>query len=470
MAVGQLTPPREELSRAVEAQGQYRARTRRADLLITLAWTSVAVVIALFLAQGATPGFDSLANAVTSIGILCGLVGTDLVLVMVVLVARVPVIDQTFGHDAAVHTHRSIAKPAFYLIVAHATLLILGYGLSSGVNPVAEFITILTTLPDMLLALIAILLFVAVIVSSIVAVRRRVAYEVWHVIHLVSYAAVALAIPHQLTVGDLFTAGSLQQVYWLSIYTIVAVLIAYYRFVLPTIRSVRHRLVVDRVLEVAPGVVTIEMTGRRLNELRASGGQFVIWRFWTGRTWWHAHPLSFSAVPSDDRLRVTVRSLGRGSAALGSIARGTRVSMEGPYGLFTQAARTSPRAVLVGAGIGVTPIRALLEHAALAPGEATVIVRSSGGEPPYLWDEFRELCSRKGATLFLVDGPRPRAVRSWLSDNAVSNGFDLMSYAPELRSADLYVCGPGAWSELVAADARKAGLRPSQLHMERFDW
>lgn len=472
MTIHEVRPPREAVRQPSSApvEVRYRRRMRRADLLQVFSWVSVALVVALFLAQRGATGFASVTDTVTSVGVICGLVGTNLILLMLVLAARVPVIDRTFGHDKAMHLHRRLGKPAFYLILAHGVFLLIGYGISSGVNPIAEIGVMWATLPDMPFAFLGFGLLVVVIVSSLVAVRRRFPYEVWHGIHLISYAAVLVAVPHQLSVGGLFVDGTLQRAYWLALYIAVVGLVVVYRFLLPIVRSVRHGLTVRRVVEVAPGVVSIELTGRRLRELQAAGGQFLVWRFWTGATWWHAHPLSLSAVPSDTSLRITVRALGEGSASLASVPVGTRVSIEGPYGIFTQEARTRPNVVLVAAGIGVTPVRALIEQADFAPGEATVIVRAPGTEPPYLWHELRELCAREGAPLFLVDGTRPAGVASWQSADAVARGFTLASYAPDVANSDLYVCGPAQWADLVIADAHEQGLRAEQLHLERFDW
>ncbi len=471
MPLQQLAPPpRAQWTASLQPAARYRRRMRRADLLLGLSWVSVAVVVALFLSESMATAFATASDVVTTLGILCGLVGTDLILLMMVLAARVPIIDSTFGHDKAMLVHRRLGKPAFYLLLAHGILLLIGYGMTSGVNPVAEFGVMWATLPDMPLAFLAFALLLVVIVSSFVAVRRRFPYEVWHAIHLLTYAAVLVAIPHQLSVGGLFLNGTLQRSYWLSLYVVVAALLVIYRFLLPIVRSLRHSLTVRRVVQVADGVVSIELAGRHLRELGASGGQFMVWRFWTGKTWWHAHPLSLSAVPSESTLRITVRALGAGSAALASLPAGTRVSIEGPYGIFTQDARTLPHAVMVAAGIGVTPIRALVEQADLVPDEAIVIVRAASDQPPYLWQELREVCASKGVAVFLVEGSRSRVVDSWQSADAVQRGYTLASYAPNVAQSDLYVCGPAHWTDLVIRDARARGVKQGQIHVERFDW
>jgi predicted ferric reductase len=301
-------------------------------------------------------------------------------------------------------------------------------------------------------------------------VRRRFRYEAWHAVHLLAYAAVLAAVPHQLSVGALFAEGRLQRYYWLALYVGVAGSILLFRFVVPVARSLRHRLVVTGIRRVAPGVVSVALSGRALHRLDASAGQFFIWRFWTQGLWWQAHPFSLSGAPTADGLRITVRGLGDASAALAAVPPGTRVSFEGPYGLFTDRARTSPKIVLVASGIGVAPIRSLLETAWFQPGDATVILRAPSLGEAYLADEVTELCRLRGAQLRIIAGHRAPGIDSWLPADAAAAGIRLAGLAPQLPDADLYICGPRLWSEAVVRDATSGGVRASQIHYERFDW
>lgn len=161
---------------APDRRKQYRRRARIADMLVTSLWASGAAAAALFLATGGASKFSTIADAVTSTGIIAGLIGTDFILVMIVLAARIPIIDRTVGHDRAIAVHRSLGKPALYLLLGHALLLLTGYGLSSGINPIAE-IGPLLAIPDMPLAFIGLGLLVVVVITSLVAVRRRFSYE-----------------------------------------------------------------------------------------------------------------------------------------------------------------------------------------------------------------------------------------------------------------------------------------------------
>jgi predicted ferric reductase len=448
---------------------RLRRRMRAADLLTAIAVISASAAVALFLAYGGAGQFGTVGDAVTSLGIVAGLVGTDLILIMLVLAARIPVIDRVFGHDRAMATHRTLGKPAIYLILAHAILLTFGYGITEKLDPVAETVSLLQ-IPDMPLAFIGTGLLLVVVVTSLVIVRRRFKYEVWHVVHLLSYVAVLTALPHQLSVGGILANGTFQRVYWIALYIVALGSIVTFRFVEPIVKSLQHGIRVSEVEAVAPGVASIHLSGRNLKALDSSGGQYFVWRFWTGRTWWHAHPISLSATTTKTTARITVRALGDGSTRLGRLPRGTRVSIEGPYGLFTDAARTSPKLAIIAAGIGVTPVRALLEDSRVVPDETTVLLRGSSEREIYLWDEMRTLAERRGARLYLSVGRRRPGSSDWLSATDVSRGVRITSIFPDLAKSDLYVCGPQVWTDLVIAEAKATGLPAHQIHTERFDW
>jgi predicted ferric reductase len=453
----------------LDRRAQYRRRARRSDLLVTLLWASGAIAAALFLSIGGAAQFATASETVTSLGILAGLVGSDFILVMLVLAARIPFVDRTIGHDRAMAVHRQLGKPSLYLLLAHAMLLLAGYGMSQSWN-VVTWVGDMWALPDMPLAFLGLGLMILVVVTSLVAVRKKFSYEGWHLVHLLSYLAVAFAIPHQLSNGGILTGGSVQRAYWICLYVLAFGSILVFRFAEPLVSSIRHDVRVRRVEEIAPGVVSIHLGGRDLDALGSAGGQFFVWRFWTPRTWWHAHPISLSAAPTARTARITIRDLGAGSARISSVPIGTRVWIEGPYGLFSDAGRTAPKLAVLAAGIGITPARALLESSTLAPGEATIALRATDDDQTYLWDEVRDIAQRKGARMYALVGPRGRRNPNWLPQTDRERGVTLRSIFPDLLDSDLYVCGPTAWLDSVEAEARAAGLPAHQLHSERFDW
>jgi ferredoxin-NADP reductase len=288
-------------------------------------------------------------------------------------------------------------------------------------------------------------------------------------VHLLAYVGVLLAVPHQLDDGAVLALGTPERLYWALLYCAAFGSIALFRVVLPLVRTLRHGLRVAWVEQVAPDAISIHMTGRDLDRLRAVGGQYATWRFWTWRTWWHAHPISFSSVPTDTLARITVRTLGAGTKRLRGLRPGTFVSVAGPYGVFTDRARSAPYLAVVAAGIGITGARSLLEDSSLRPGEASVVLRASDERQRYLWQEVVDLVVQRRGTLYTMTGRRPKSTSTWMSAEAVQTGVDLNWLFPRLAQSDLYVCGAPAWSDLVIADARRLGVPRERIHVERFE-
>ena len=125
--------------------------------------------------------------------------------------------------------------------------------MAEGLDPVSESVALWVQVPDMWLAFVSMALFIAVVVTSLVAVRRRFPYEFWYVVHLLTYAAVLTSIPHQFSVGGLFAEGTWQRWYWLAICIATGAALVYFRVLEPMVATLRHQLTVGRVVAGGPG-------------------------------------------------------------------------------------------------------------------------------------------------------------------------------------------------------------------------
>ena len=91
-------------------------------------WLTSLFVAALWVAGGglqATIGGG--AEALISAGRLTGLVSANLLLYQVLLMARVPLFERAFGHDALTRAHRLTGFWSFWLFLAHVVLTVAGY-------------------------------------------------------------------------------------------------------------------------------------------------------------------------------------------------------------------------------------------------------------------------------------------------------------------------------------------------------
>ena len=442
--------PRRWSVRAVDVLGL----TLGNGLLIALMWVR----------HGGLDQLDSPAGWLTAAGQLTALFGTYLILIELILMSRSPWLDQLFGMDRLAAAHRWIGFAAVWLLVAHGVTTIVGYGLGAGQNAIAEAWILATTYPFVLWAVAGMALFGVVAVSSVRAARRRLSYETWHGIHLYAYLAVALTFAHQLAVGADFTDDPVARLYWIGLYVATAGVLVAFRFGQPIRLSLRHRLRVANVVREGPGVVSIYLAGRDLDQLAIRSGQYLNLRFLTRDGWWRGHPFSISAAPNGQWLRVTVKDLGDDSGGLQRIPVGTRVYAEGPYGGLTDTRRTRSRVLLIAGGIGITPLRALLEELPARPGELTLIYRARRPEDVVFRAELDSIARLNGATVHYLVGQRG----SWAVPNDPLGPAALSSLVPDARERDVYLCGPEPMMEAVRRTLRVLGVPTKQIHSERF--
>jgi predicted ferric reductase len=431
-----------------------RRRITGWDVAVLVA-ANAAAVVGLWWRQRGLSEIHDAAGLLTSLGRVTGLLGAFLALVQLLLLARIPVLD-TLDVERVGRWHRRNGTACLALLVAHTALITGGYALADHVSPAREVSDLLTRYSGVLLATIALGVLVAVVVTSAVAVRRRLGYRTWHAVHLCAYVAVALAFSHQLAIGHEFQHQPLARAYWWALAAATLTALVAFRLVVPVTRALRHRLRVERVVHEAPGVVSLEIGGERLERLRVLSGQFLHWRFLTRGHWWEAHPFSLSAAPDGRRLRITVEHRGDYTAGLGVVRPGTRVIAEGPCGGFTSAARRRPRVALIAGGVGITPIRALLEDMPGEPGEIAVIYYVDHEDQVLFRAELDELSRRRGADLHYVL-------------EALSTE-QLRRLVPDIADRDVYVCGPRSMIEATRASLRDAGVSARQIISEGLAW
>ena len=180
-----------------------------------------------------------------------------------------------------------------------------------------------------------------------------------------------------------------------------------------------------------------------------------MWRFLTRDGWWRGHPFSISSAPNGSWLRITIKELGDWSALLKTrVSVGTRVFVEGPYGILTGARRTRQRVLLIAGGIGITPLRALLEALPARPGDLTLLYRVRDEHDIVFRDELEALARIRGAEVQYLPGRRRQAPRSL--DPLGPAG--LQALVPDVRDRDVYVCGPVPMMQHVESSLRRLGL------------
>jgi ferredoxin-NADP reductase/DMSO/TMAO reductase YedYZ heme-binding membrane subunit len=443
--------------------------TRRTDqavlpaLVLTLIGLGVAAVLVLW--WRSSPATGNTGDVLTSVGDALGLLSGYGVVVLVALMARLPPLEHGIGADRLARWHAMGGRYVISLVTGHVLFIVWGYAVTAHEKVTSESVALLTAYPDVLMATVAWFLLLGVAAFSVRAARRRLSYETWYYAHLYTYAAIALAFSHQFADGPAFQANLAARVVWSAMYIAVAALIVWYRILTPLRNAARYRFTVQRVRSEAPGIVSVFITGRDFDRLRAEPGQFFRWRFLTRELWWQSHPYSLSAMPQPDLMRITVKAKGDHSGSLASLRPGTRIIAEGPYGAFTPAL-TGRRALLIAGGVGITPIRAMF---AALPTR----MQADGITLLYRASHRRDVVFSRELDAIAADR---RAVLRYLIGSRAELGFDpleadhLRRIVPGLHRCEAYVCGPAGMTETVVKSLVELGMPRRRIHRESFDF
>jgi NAD(P)H-flavin reductase/formate hydrogenlyase subunit 6/NADH:ubiquinone oxidoreductase subunit I len=209
---------------------------------------------------------------------------------------------------------------------------------------------------------------------------------------------------------------------------------------------------------------TLRLSTRDPALLAARAGQFVVVEL----PGFAAPPISISRVRVDG-LDLTIRSAGPATAALIALPAGAEVSLRGPYGRgWPLDAATGRDVVIVAGGIGLAPLRPLLD-AVLANRPAFGAVRVYlGARTPrdrLFLDEMNALAGRTDMELSeIVD----RAGPDWLGRVGVVT--QLFDHAPwDGTRATAFVCGPERMMQATLTTLNRLGVarRDVWLTLER---
>ncbi|WP_083957844.1 ferredoxin reductase family protein [Herbidospora mongoliensis] len=433
------------------ARAPLAPRIRTGGFVAGLLWSGALLATAKCWVD--LPGVASTTDGLAWLGRLTGLLAGYGAAILVALMARVPFLDRTIGSDRLSRWHALGGRGTLALSVAHMVFAMSAHAVRSGLWE-GTFGLVLYG-PGILEATISLALLLGVGLISARAIRIRMSYEAWHYAHFLTYLAIYLGFAHQLT-GPSF--GGVGAWAWRGLYIGVAVLLIWNRFAVPVIRSRRHRLRVAGIRRESADVVSVYIAGDDLERLGAEPGQFFRWRFMAKGMWWAANPYSLSAVPNSRHLRITVKAAGSHSRALLSLAPGTRVWAEGPYGALTAARGRSDKILLIAGGVGISPLRALFES---MPGRVTLLYLARTVEDLVLRGELDAIAAARGA----------RVHYTMNEDLTVPlTGRSLSRAIPDLPDYDVFVCGPRGMTQKALNALRRAGVPKQQIHLENFDF
>lgn len=420
------------------------------------------VVVGLWARHGgATSLGGSATDVFTSLASLTGLFASEAGILGLILVTRTPMLERRYGLDRLFNWHRLLGEAMAIFLVAHIVTSVEAWADPSGIVTAIKELT--GREPYMALTTVGTVLVLIVTVTSLKYFRDRLTYETWWFIHLLSYVGLAFSFSHQIVLGSDFMNDSLARWFWIVLHVGVTAWIVWGRWG-TLLRSLARPLRVESVRAEANGVVSLTLGGSNLRRHRAASGQFYYLRDLSPGRWWSNNPFSLSAEPTTSGLRFTIKDRGDASRSFTRIKEGTRVAIEGPYGVCTPDLVGDDKVLLVAGGVGIGPIVSFLEQ--LSPSNQPVVLYRAHAQAEVAHaDELERLAAAHGGRLHILVGAR--------STLKVPDPFAadvLLKTIPDLAERVVVVAGPESMIKAVQRGSRKAGVPAERIHAERAWW
>jgi predicted ferric reductase len=397
-----------------------------------------------------------------------GFVGLSMFGLQFLMAARSRVVTGAVGMDLVLRFHRQMAYLATALVFAHPIILFLFD---------SSFLGLLDVFTSPLRAKFAVASCVALLVLiALSAFRQRlhVRYETWQFTHAVlGLLVVIFALTHVLLVGY-YVREPWEQALWVVLSVSFIALGIWVRFIKPLLR--RHRKwVVAAISPEAGGATTVTIRLVDATSYGPHGFQFEAGQF----AWLQArrspfsmtyHPFSISSSAArPERISFTIKLHEGFTREIAELEVGDFVYLDGPFGAFVLP--DEGPLVVIGAGVGVTPLLSMLE----------TLADQGSQRPAQLWlanrDESSISCR---AQVEQVAERLPLTVVHVLShpgdgwpgeSGHLDTAFvqrHLALLAADASRASFCICGPETLMDSVERDLVAAGIARGRIHSERF--
>jgi len=419
------------------------------------------LVAALSRATGGGRGF------LLSFAVACGYVGLAIVALEFSLVARLKPVAGAFGQDALQQFHKQMSYVAALFLLAHPILLFLcGYPLEL-LNPFSPASAWAWRWG-------AIGLYILLVLIGLSAGHRRlhVRYESWQLTHrFLAPLVLIVALVHIFMVHG-FTGTLSTQALWIAYAAGFLGIAIYHRIYMP-LRTWKRPWSVMGSLQELGNARTLMLRPVGHNGISFEPGQFAY--LITGNTPFHheEHPISFSssaetALGSD--VSFTIKALGDWSSSIvPTIQPGTRVWLDGPYGVFSPDCEQGPGYVLIGGGIGITPLYSMCLTMADREDLRPVLLFYAGRDCQELTfrGQLDGLSQRMNLKLVYV---LEHAAADWHGETGHIDSVLLRRYLPKhYQRFQYFICGPPPMMNAMEQALPALGILPENIHTERFD-
>lgn len=364
-----------------------------------------------------------------------------------ILATRLSIVEKIFGGlDKVYKTHTTLGHLAFILILNHPVFLLIG-GLPNNLSK----LYLIPSLNNMSYAFGIVALYVFIILL-IFTIFIDLPYSFWKKTHELMGIVIILAILHSLyIVSDVSRYLPLR--YWLILWNFIAILAFIYKRFIYYIARKRNNYVVKNIEQDKNYIVLTLAPTELKNMIIFKSGQFAFFSIGNNH---EEHPFSI-LEQNEGEIKIGTKIIGKFTLEMANLSAGAKVSVNGPFGMFSDSVNKAKEVVFISGGIGITPFLSMIKEA--KDKNITMIHTAKSGDSNLLVNIFIN---------YSYYFPNFKFIHH-LSDNLGRLNRDIVKgYANLSNDTYVYLCGPTSMMEFLSADLPKAGIKRKRIIFEDF--
>lgn len=225
----------------------------------------------------------------------------------------------------------------------------------------------------------------------------------------------------------------------------------------------KHRFYVSEIVRESHDTVSLYVRGKRIKDIRWEAGQFAFIHILSKELWWDVHPFSISCAPNGEYIRFTIKASGDFTRQIPDVPLNTPVLLDMPHGEFTLALAKRKKLLFIAGGVGLTPLRAMIERAGTAY-DSVLIFANKTAEDIILKSELEKFTSEnKVPVIHVMSGdPNYPGLKGYVTIPL------LQANVPDFAERDIYICGPPIMMNLITKALTESGFPRAHIYTEEF--
>ncbi len=386
-----------------------------------------------------------------SIGKLAGLIGFLFLSILIISGDTARFFDRFLGMDRIIKFQRKFALITAIFIISHPIFFIL-----SSVSYLNYLIPNFAVLP-LALGPISLYIYVLVIISSIL--YKRISYQIWQYIHILTYILFFFSLYHALNVGSDTNNIFIKLILGILLIWIITggIYRAYYK-----IKHMKFKCYVKEVKWETNNVFTLKIEPNR--KMLFKPGQFCFLRLNKDKLY-AKHPFTISSSLDENTLHFTMKITGRFTKTASQLKGGEEIILDGPFGIFT--VENNKNLVFIAGGVGITPFMSMIAANSDKQQNITLLYCTRTKEDiifKYRLDNISNAWFKK--IYILSEEKKP------------DKGYEcgrirkeiIKEYIENVKNSLFYICGPEPMKNEVVKILRSMEVKKQNIKIESFFW